>query len=76
MDPDEPPRPDALRLGRTGDVEIFDGTAWQPVSSLLKDPATGSREEPGSAPADPRAEPPTPDPDGSAAGTPGEPEQL
>ena len=63
-------------MGPAGDVEVFDGTAWRPVSSLLEDPAMSNREEPEAARADERADGDQPDSEGSAAGSPDEPEQL
>ena len=63
-------------MGATGDVEVFDGTLWRPVSSLLKDPAAGSREGPRPDRPNEHTDADAAESDGSAAGLPDEPEQF
>ena len=63
-------------MGAAGDIEVFDGTTWRPVSSLLKDPATGNREEPPATRPDESADLDPAESEVSAAGLPDEPEQL
>ena len=50
MTTEERPEPGAVRFTGTGDVEVFDGTAWRPVESVISD--SGIREDPPRPPAE------------------------
>jgi hypothetical protein len=50
---DGPQRGD-IRFTGAGDLEIFDGTAWVPVRSVLTDPDIGQRDPLTRDPAPPR----------------------
>lgn len=48
----ESPRRGSMRFTRAGDIEIFDGTSWQPVEPLAGEAGLGDRGEPPVAPSD------------------------
>ena len=44
MSGDDATAPGAMRFTATGDVEIFDGTVWQPLFPLATDGKFGNRD--------------------------------
>jgi hypothetical protein len=52
-----------MRFTGTGDVEVFDGSAWQPVDSLLRAAGVGDRDAPATTPSDDADPQPEPSPD-------------